>query len=128
MADNYESIAAVLHIVGDELRKLKPEQIEQLVEGKASFVFRPPGASLVITGPGAAEVRARLAAAGSRHKAMAYLEGLKLKKADLASLARQLDIAVYSKDTVAEIKRKIVQGTAGTREEAAAILGGSWKP
>jgi hypothetical protein len=128
MADNYESVAAVLRIVGDELRKLKPDQIEQLVEGKASFVFLPPGASLVITGPDAAEVRARLAAAETRQKAAAYLQGLNLKKPELVSLARQLGIAVASKDVVAEIRRKIVQGTAGTREEAAAILGGSWKP
>jgi hypothetical protein len=127
MADNYESVAAVLRIVGDELRKLKPDQIDQLIAGKAGFVFRPPGASLVIAGPDAAEVRARLTTAGSRQNATAYLQGLKLKKSELVSLARQLDIALGSRDVVSEITRKIVQATAGTREETAAILGGSWK-
>lgn len=127
MADNYETVAAVLRIVGDGLRKLTPDQTDQLVAGKASFVFCPPGASLVTAGPDAAEVRTRLVAAQSRQKASSYLEGLKLKKPELISLARQLDIAVGSKDRVDDIKRKIVQGTAGTREEAAAITGGSWK-
>jgi hypothetical protein len=127
MTEN-ESIVAVLRIIGDELRKLKPEQIEQLVTGKAGFVFRPPGASLVVAGPDAAEVRERLTTAGSRQKATAYLQGLKLKKPELVSLARQLDVAVGSKDVIAEITRKIVQATAGTREESAAILGGSWRP
>ena len=128
MADNYESVAAVLRIVGDGLRKLKPDQIEQLASGKASFVFCPPGASLVTVGPDATEVRTRLVAAGTRQAASAYLEGLKLRKPELVSLARQLDIALGSKDRVEDIKRKIVHGTAGTREEAAAITGGSWRP
>jgi hypothetical protein len=127
MTDHYDSVLLVLRLVADRLKKLQPAQVEQLIQGKADFVFLPSGATITITGPEADEVRARLAAAGNRHEAGRYLDGLKLKKNELVSLARQLDIVVGGKDTILTIKRNIIEGTTGAREDAAAIRSGSWK-
>jgi len=124
--DNHEFSVAVLRLLTDVIRKLKPEQVEQLAEGKAGLTFLPPGASVVFPGPNAGEVRAGLAAARSRSEATNYLAGLKLKKAELVSLAKQFDIAVTSKDTMPVIQRRIVDGTVGSREDAAAIRDPSW--
>jgi hypothetical protein len=124
--DNHDFSVAVLRQLTDVIKKLKADQVEQLAEGKASLTFLPPGASVVFMGPDADEVRARLAAAQSRREAADYLAGLKLKKPELVSLAKQLDIAVVSKDTVPAVHRKIIDGTAGVREDAAAIRDPSW--
>lgn len=124
--DNHEFSVAVLRQLTDIIRKLKAEQVEQLAEGKASLTFLPPGASVVFPGPDADEVRTRLAAAQSRREAADYLASLKLKKPELISLAKQLDIAVVNKDTMPVVHRKIIDGTAGVREDAAAIRDSSW--
>ena len=71
-------------------------------------------------------IRGQLDAFSGRGEAVTYLDGLKLKKPALVTLARQLDVATSGKDTVDEIKRKIIEGTVGTRADAAAIRGGSW--
>jgi hypothetical protein len=126
MMDNHGFSVAVLRLLTDIVKKLKADQLDQLVEGKAELTFVPPGAAVVFPGPDAGEVLARLANAASRQEAAQYLAGLKLKKADLVSLAKQLDIAVVSKDTMAVIQRKIVEGTAGVREDHSAIRDRSW--
>jgi len=124
--DNQEFSVAMLRVLTEVIKKLRPDQVEQLATGKANLTFIPPGASVVFPGPDAGEVRARLAAARSRLDAADYLAGLKLKKPDLVSLAKQLDISVVSKDTMPVIHRKIIDGTAGMREDAAAIRSPSW--
>jgi hypothetical protein len=126
MMDNHEFSVAVLRVLTDVIKKLKADQVEQLAEGKASLTFLPPGAAITFPGPDAGEVRARLAAARSRQEATNYLASLKLKKADLVSLAKQLDIAVASKDNMDVVHRKIIEGTAGAREDAAAIRDPAW--
>jgi hypothetical protein len=126
MMDNHGFSVAVLRLLTDIVKKLKADQVDQLVEGKAALAFVPPGAAVVFPGPDAGEVRARLAAAGSRQEAAEYLAGLKLKKPELISLAKQLAIAVVSKDTVPVVQRKIVEGTAGVREDHSAIRDRSW--
>ena len=127
MTDNHSFSVAVLRLLTDVVKKLKADQVDQLVDGKAELTFVPPGAAVVFPGPDANEVRARLANAPSRQDASQYLAGLKLKKVDLVSLAKQLDIAVVSKDTIPVIQRKIVEGTVGVREDHSAIRDRSWK-
>jgi len=125
--DNHGFSVAILRFLTDTVKKLKADQIDQLVEGKAELTFVPPGAVVVFPGPDASEVRDRLASAASRQVAAQYLASLKLKKPDLVSLAKQLDIAVVSKDTIPTIQRKIVEGTVGVREDHSAIRDRSWK-
>jgi hypothetical protein len=119
--DNHGFSVAVLRLLTDTVKKLKADQVDQLVEGKAKLAFVPPGAMVVFPGPDATEVRSRLASAASRQDAAQYLASLKLKKADLVSLATQLEIAFVSKDTMPVIQRKIVEATAGVREDHSAI-------
>ncbi len=126
MMDNHGFSLAVLRLLTDIVKKLKADQLDQLVEGKAELTFVPPGAAVVFPGPDASEVRSRLASAASRQDAAQYLVSLKLKKADLVSLAKQLDISVVSKDTMPVIQRKIVEGTVGVREDHSAIRDRSW--
>jgi hypothetical protein len=116
MIDNREFFVKVQRQLTALIEGLKPDQVEQLAMGKASLVFLPPGGRIVVSD---GEVRARLAAARSRKEAMDYLAGMKVD--DLKSLARQLNIAVYSKDKKLDLQRKIIDGTAGLREDAAAI-------
>jgi hypothetical protein len=126
MMDNHGFSVAVLRLLTDIVKKLKADQLDQLVEGKAELTFVPPGAAVVFPGPDASEVRARLATAASRQDATQFLASLKLKRADLVSLAKQLDIAVLSKDTIPVIQRKIIEGTVGVREDHSAIRDRSW--
>ncbi|SMC99016.1 hypothetical protein [Kibdelosporangium aridum] len=74
----------------------------------------------------ASGVRARLAALTNRGEADRYLSDLRLKKSELVSLAKQLDVAVQSNDTMMVIRRKIVDGTVGVREDHAAIRDRTW--
>lgn len=126
MADEYDHAVTALRIACGAIGKLKADELRQLVEGKGSIIFLPLGASLVTSGPDVHEVRARFDAFQSRREAVAYVDGLKLKKPALVTLAPQLDIATTGKDTVAEVKRKIIEGTVGTRADVAVIRGGSW--
>jgi hypothetical protein len=108
------------------ISKLKAEHVRLLVEGRASLVFLPLGATIVPPASDADEVRLRLDALNSRQEATAYVDGLKLKKSELLVLARHLGVAVQSKDTVAVLKKRIVDGTVGARADVAAIRNGSW--
>jgi hypothetical protein len=126
MADEYDLAVTALRIACDAIGKLKADELRLLVEGKGSFAFVPLGASVTASGPDVHDIRARLDALQSRREAVAYVDGLKLKKPALVTLARQLDIAVTGKETVAEVKRRIIEGTVGTRADVAAIRGGSW--
>jgi hypothetical protein len=127
MMDNHGYSVAVLRLLTDILKKLKADQVDQLVEGKAELTFVPPGAVVMFPGPDASEVRTRLASSASRQDATQYLASLKLKKADLVSLAKQLDIAIVGRDTMSVIQRKIVEGTVGAREDHSAIRDRSWR-
>lgn len=125
--DNHGFTVAVLRLLTDVVKKLKADQVDQIVEGKATLAFVPPGATVVFPGPDADEVRARLASIASRDEATRYLAGLKLRKAELVSLAKQLDIAVTSRDTMAVLQRNIVEGTVGARTDHSAIRDGNWR-
>jgi hypothetical protein len=127
MADDYDIAVSVLRLACDVLKKLKADQIQQLVEGKANLAFLPSGAQIVVAGPDSSEVRASLDAMQSRHEVVTYLDRLKLKKPELVALARQLGISVVSKDTVRDVRQKIIELTVGARADAAAIRSQAWK-
>lgn len=127
MMDNYEFSLTLLRRLLDQLKKLTAEQIDQLVKGTAQLTFVPPGATVVKTGPDVEEVRKQLSAARSRREAIEYLVRQKLRKADLLSLARQLEVAVNTKDKVDVLRSRIAESTAGVREDAAAFGDRSWR-
>lgn len=73
------------------------------------------------------EVLAQLAAAKTRREATDYLAGRNLTKAELVAVARHLDVAVDSRDTLATLRRKLVESTVGVREDTAAFRDRSWR-
>src|SRR6202012_4744838 len=97
MPDEYDHAVAALRIACDAIGRLKADELRLLVEGKGSFAFVPLGASVTASGPDGHDIRARLDALQSRREAVAYMDGLKLKKPALVPLARQVDIAVTGK-------------------------------
>jgi len=61
--------------------------------------------------------------ATSMEAATQLLQGRKLRRADLAALARALDIPVRSKDKLADLVHKIANELVGVRLNSAAIRG-----
>ncbi|GAB7049096.1 hypothetical protein [Catenuloplanes indicus] len=120
-------ILAALRLATDFTRKLKPEEVDQLVDGKASIGFVPAGAQIVSTGPNVADVSKELQRLLTRRDGEEYLVALKLRKDQLVALAKQLDVAVRSKDTKAAIQQAIIEATVGAREDAASMHGQSWR-
>lgn len=70
----------------------------------------------------------RLTAMPGKEEAGAYLDSLKLTRAALLSVARDLDISPGPSPAIARMKANIVQHTIGARLETEAILRGSWRP
>ena len=124
------------------LGKLTDEQLAELGSGRAQLVFS--SGSTVVTARGA---RPRAAAAAAKPKldvdgAVTAIRGLsgageveayldahdkQLTAAALKEIAKRLGPTVAgSGKNKAEIKRNIVQGTAGFRERSAAMSGGAW--
>jgi len=125
--DAKSTLVALLRDVATTINKLSPEQFDQMAAGDARLSFVPPGGKVVVAGPDAGPIRAKLAATESRQAAGAYLDSLGLKNDELRSLARQLNVAVLSKDPKSTLVQKIVDATAGAREDTAAIHSPKWR-
>jgi hypothetical protein len=125
--DAKSTFVSLLRDVATTINRLSPEQFDQMAAGDARLAFVPPGGQVVVAGPDAGPIRAKLAATESRRAAVAYLDGLGLKKDELMSLARQLSVAVLSKDPKPTLVQKIVDATAGAREDTAAIHSPKWR-
>lgn len=121
------TFVALLRDVATTINKLSPEQFDQVAAGDARLAFVPPGGKVVVAGPDAGPIRAKLAATESRQTAVAYLDSLGLKNDELRSLAKQLSVAVLSKDPKPTLVQKIVDATAGAREDTAAIHSPKWR-
>lgn len=121
------TFVALLRDIATTINKLSQEQFDQMTAGDARLAFVPPGGKVVLPGPDAGPIRAKLAATESRQAAVAYLNGLGLKNDELVSLGRQLSVAVGSKDAKAILVQKIVDATTGAREDTAAIHNPEWR-
>lgn len=73
-----------------------------------------------------AEVITDLALMRTRSTAVAYFSRLNPPKSLLVALANHLHVAVYTNDNKATIQRKIIDATAGVREDAAATRSRLW--
>jgi hypothetical protein len=135
MSDSAELTHDVLLRVAEFLRKLPPEQLEELASGSAHLevVSRSPVVvrrqrlpvrerTPTVDMPRPIErIGADLAVLTDRGAAASYLDDLKLSVAQLRSLAVGLGIAVSSKATKAQARDTIVQWTVGRRADAAAL-------
>lgn len=136
MSDSAELTHDILLRVAEFLRKLPPDQLEDLASGSAHLqvVSRSPVEAVrrqrlpvrertpVVTLPRPIEqIGADLAGFTDRAAAAAYLDDLKLSVAQLRSLAAGLGIAVSSKATKTQARDTIVQWTVGRRADAAIL-------
>lgn len=112
---------SALRIGGENKHRIS---IEDLAAGAATAPAADAERRQHLTG----EIRDLLCSAQSRDDAARCLDGLGLKKAGLLALAGELGVHAAPGMRVADIKRKIVDGTAGVRLSRAAILGGGWEP
>ena len=127
MANTRDLILASFQIVTGFIRGLRPEQLDQLLDGKAAIGFLPPGARIVTTGPDAAEISKRLQAFETRTEAERFLGDLGLKRAELVSLAKQIGLGGLTKDNMPTIYKRIAETMVGMREDASAMHGQSWR-
>jgi hypothetical protein len=124
---------AVLLRVADFIKKLPADQLADLANGEAKLELVPKGgrpaakkaaprpAALPKAQPDAAKVRADLIAIGERAAAKQYVADLKLKLDGLKALAKDLDIALPSRPTIAKTVDAIVEWTVGRAADSEAI-------
>jgi hypothetical protein len=127
--------ALALRQVSELLGRLDPEQLTALAEGRGQLVFqatspratrpRPPAATEC--GDLDATVSA-IRALGSRAEVADYLRAHdgRLTVPVLKQVVRRLGPTVATGRSKAELKRNIIEGTAGFRERSMAMSRGAW--
>jgi hypothetical protein len=114
--------------VAEFLRKLPPDQLAALADGSARLEVVAKGGRRPATGRAAKpapvgpdQVRAELAKIGDPAAGRRWLVDLGMTVAQLAALAKELDIAVRSKPRKDEVLDRIVQSTIGRRRDFEAL-------
>lgn len=136
-ARSAELAALALRQVGELLGRLDPEQLVALADGRGQLVFQPAApdpARPVRSRPPAAEAGdldatvSAIRALGSRAEVADYLRTHddRLTVPVLKQVARRLGPTVATGRSKAELKRNIIEGTAGFRERSMAMSRGAW--
>ncbi|WP_432989887.1 hypothetical protein [Dactylosporangium sp. CA-233914] len=122
----------MLQQIGEFLKKLKKDEYDALLAGDSRLMVVPKGARIsggtvrkmepVALAVNAEQVDADLRSLGDRQSAARYLDDLKLKKAQIQQLAKELNVHVRAKDTIAQIRDLIVEQKVGHRLAHDAIL------
>jgi hypothetical protein len=122
----------MLQQIGEFLKKLKKEEYDSLLAGDSRLMVVPKGARIsggtarqaepVALALDAAQVDADLRSLGDRQSAARYVDDLKLKKAQILQLAKELNVHVRAKDTIPQIRDLIVEQKVGHRLAHDAIL------
>lgn len=129
-------LAAALQHAAALLETLTPQQLEDVAAGRARLVFRP-GASRPLprdvvhraSGVDVAAVVAEINRLATPGEVTDYLQrhGAAFTVPVLKEIARALGPTVNSTGrTKAQLRRDIVEGTAGFRVRSAAMSGGAW--
>jgi chromosome partitioning protein len=116
--------ADLLLRVAEFLRKLPADQLDALASGEARLEVVskvPRAAKPVALKVSAEQINLDLKSLPDRASATQYLKDLKLQKAPLMELARQLDVPVVAKDAAAAVITKIVEQKVGHRLDVDAI-------
>lgn len=121
----------ILKQVSSLLRRLTPEDLEDLIAGRARLTCEAmpkkgvPRKTATQNVPDPEEVRTVLEAFDSREEGLSYLNDLGLNREKLRSLASAFDLPVPRSDTVDKIKGRLVEATIGYRISSEAIRGSS---
>ncbi|GAA4243185.1 hypothetical protein [Dactylosporangium darangshiense] len=122
----------MLQQIGEFLKKLKKDEYDALLAGNSRLMVVPKGARIsggparkaepVALAINAEQVDADLRSLGDRQSAARYLDDLKLKKAQLLQLAKELNVHVRASNTILQIRDLIVEHKVGHRLAHDAIL------
>jgi len=129
--------ALALRQVGELLGRLDDDQLVALAEGRGQLVFRPAAPDPArpsrprpaATEPGDLDATvSAIRALGSRAEVADYLRAHddRLTVPVLKQVARRLGPTVATGRSKAELKRNIIEGTAGFRERSMAMSRGAW--
>jgi hypothetical protein len=131
-----ELAALALRQVGELLGRLDDDQLVALAEGRGQLVFRPaapdpgrPSRPRPATEPGDLDATvSAIRALGSRAEVADYLRAHdgRLTVPVLKQVARRLGPTVATGRSKAELRRNIIEGTAGFRERSMAMSRGAW--
>lgn len=124
-------LMALLGIVASAIRGLSDEQYENLVNGKARLVYREsvskPAAKVRVDLEASTSYLEHLQDMSSREEALAYLQGLKLKKDILLEMCGEMEIHVLKSDTREKLMAKLVESLVGARLRSEAIRSSNLK-
>ena len=137
---NRQAIGTLFRAFGDILIEMDDREFEMLSQGKATLrvvIVKNEDTAVVAKrvpkttknriddsdSNAAAEVAQRLKDAESRENGEAVLSSIKhrSRKKFLTLVARKLDVRVESRDTIAEIERKLFDSTVGGKLQARAF-------
>ena len=132
-----ELAALALRQVGELLGRLDDDQLVALAEGRGQLVFRPAAPDPArpsrprpaATEPGDLDATvSAIRALGSRAEVADYLRAHddRLTVPVLKQVARRLGPTVATGRSKAELRRNIIEGTAGFRERSMAMSRGAW--
>ena len=132
-----ELAALALRQVGELLGRLDDDQLVALAEGRGQLVFRPAAPDPARpsrprpaeTEPGDLDATvSAIRARGSRAEVADYLRAHdgRLTVPVLKQVARRLGPTVATGRSKAELRRNIIEGTAGFRERSMAMSRGAW--
>ena len=132
------AVTQVLVQVIKALQELSDEEFDGLMRGELQVslsVVRPTApkrgrapAAAPVAGDAEetfGEVRARLAAAGSREEGQQIVDEAFAVKAELFAFARWLDVRVQRNDAAKRMRDKVVTHTVGRRLSGEAVRGGA---
>jgi hypothetical protein len=134
-----KAAAKLLRVLAELLERNSSADLEDVIEGRASLVIskghQTPSRREGIrsrdvekrrqpNGRDLGEVVAQLRHLGSRDDGFALLLALQLTKRELEELARFMDVPVVREDDSAQLRRKIVEESIGSRLNSQAIRGG----
>jgi len=126
-----ELILSFLEEIIRLIEETNDSQLEALVSGRARIEFNICPVDKENDGnkkdvpPSDLEKKASetLQAFNSRDEGIRYLDAMCTTKNDLIKIARYLDLPVQKKETIKQIRDKIIEATIGFRVRSAAIQG-----
>ena len=128
-----EIVIGFLKELMSHLQTVEDAQFETLMSGQAKLEFNIVPISKAAVEPRkneeiedfAKNAAEKLHGIGTREQGDQYLESLYRTKEDLLKIAKYLDLPVQKKETIQQIKDKIIESTIGFRVRSAAVQGTS---
>lgn len=123
--------ARLLRLLASLLDNLSPEELDELLRGRASLVIDRRSrteigqehVSAARPLPNFTEIIDRLRSFRSREEGAALLADTQLTRRELETLARQLGLAILRSDNIERLEAKIIESCIGAKLSSEAIRG-----